>query len=178
MTAYATLRTAPDAEAVSFRFADLQLLEGREFTGPWFSVSPDRLALFDQVSYVDQNPHGMSDEAYPEEMVEGFHLLSLLDHLMNHVLYLEGPGAFGWNYGFDRVRFVSPIRCADRIRLRGMVAEVRPKGDGFLLLTDCVVEIEGRERPGFVAQWWVNWIETGSKMSVVQQVVDKESGHS
>lgn len=160
MSAYATLLASPGAEAVSFRFADLQLLEGREFTGTWFSVSPDRLALFDRVSYVDQNPHRMPDDAYPDQMVEGFHLLSLLDHLMNHVLYLEGPGVVGWNYGFDRVRFVSPVSCADRIRLRGEVAEVKPKGDGFLVMTDCAVEVEGRGRPGFVARWWVNWIES------------------
>lgn len=162
MTVHASLRESPDADVVSFRFADLRLLEGRSFTGPWFSVSPDRLGLFDEASYVEENPHSMSEDQYPDQMVEGFHLLSLLDHLMNHVFWLDGPEGFGWNYGLDRVRFVSPIRCEDRIRLTGTIAQVKPKGEGFLLRTDCTVEVEGRDRPGFIAEWWVNWLRSGS----------------
>lgn len=158
MTAQVVLVDEPGATPLVIAFAELPSLTGRSFVGPWFSVNPDRLGLFDHVSYADENPHPLDGSGYPDAMLEGFHLLSLLDHLMNHVLYLQGPGAFGWNYGFDRVRFVSPIRAGEPLRLTGTLAAIRPKHEGFLVRADCEVQVKGRERPGFAAEWWVNWL--------------------
>lgn len=154
-------------------FEEIPSLAGRAFTGDWFTVDATRLELFDHAAYTDANPHPLAVDDYPDQMVEGFHLLSLLDHLMNHVLWLEGQGAFGWNYGFDRVRFVSPIRAGEPIRLTGSLASIEAKREGFLLRADCEVQVSGRERPGFVAQWWVNWLPRAPKFSasrVVQQM--------
>jgi acyl dehydratase len=152
------LKAASDGEVSSCPFGELPSLLGRSFAGDWFVVDEAKIAEFDSASYLTESPHPLAIGLYPERMIEGFHLLSLLDRLMNAILYLEGDEAFGWNYGFDRVRFVSPIRAGERIRLTGAIAEVRPKGDGYLVRQDCVVEVEGREKPGFVAEWWVNWL--------------------
>ena len=89
----------PGATPLEVSFDELPGLCGRAFMGPWFSVDPARLALFDHVIYTDENPHPLAASDYPDEMVEGFHLVGLLDHLMNHIFYLQGPQAFGWNYG-------------------------------------------------------------------------------
>jgi acyl dehydratase len=139
-------------------FAALPSLRGRSFAGDWFAVDEAKIAEFDSATYLTESPHPLAVALYPERMIEGFHLLGLLDRLMNAILYLEGDEAFGWNYGFDRVRFVSPIRAGEPIRLTGTIAEVRAKGEGFLVRQDCVVEVEGRDRPGFVAEWWVYWL--------------------
>jgi acyl dehydratase len=156
--AWACLVPHPGAAPVKVAFADLPALEGREFTGDWFTVDPDRLALFDHASYIDENVNALDSGLYPERLVEGFHLLSILDHLINPVMFIGGPDAFGWNYGLDRVRFVSPVHAGDPIRIAGRVERVTPKGAGFLLLTDCRVDVADRTRPGLVAQWWVNWV--------------------
>jgi acyl dehydratase len=35
-----------------------------------------------------------------------------------------------FNYGLDKVRFVTPVRCGDRVRLQLALASVEPKDDG------------------------------------------------
>jgi acyl dehydratase len=151
-------RASSDVAASSLAFGELPSLTGRSFVGGWFAVDPAKIAEFDSATYLTESPNPLDIELYPERMIEGFHLLSLLDRLMNAILYLEGDQAFGWNYGFDRVRFVSPIRAGDRMRLTGTVAEVRAKDSGYLVRQDCIVEVEGRDQPGFVAEWWVYWL--------------------
>ena len=44
----------------------------------------------------------------------------------------------GINYGFNKVRFVNPVKVGSRIRARGVTSNV---------------EIEGEEKPALVAEW-------------------------
>lgn len=39
-----------------------------------------------------------------------------------------------FNYGLDKVRFVTPVRCGDRVRLQLALASVEPKDDGQFLI--------------------------------------------
>ena len=139
-------------------FAGLPSLVGRSFVGDWFIVDARSLPLFDQAIYTDRNPYPLDARGYPEGLVEGFHLLALLDHLVNPLLRVSDGPCVAWNYGLDRVRFVSPVRAGQKIRVKGTVGAVRPKDSGFLILSRCAVEVEGRERPGMVADWWVYWL--------------------
>ncbi|MGJ5828189.1 hypothetical protein [Streptomyces ossamyceticus] len=140
--------------------AEIPALLGRTFVGDWFAVDPDRLPAFEHATYLDQDPDEstFAEDLYPEGLVEGFHLLGLLDRLMSDTLGPEPGTVEGWNYGLDRVRFVSPVLAGERMRLHVTVAGTEPKGEGFVLLLKCVVEIEGRERPGFTADWRVMWL--------------------
>lgn len=148
---------SPDAPVDTLPLAELPRLRDRSFVSPWFAVDPSRLAAYEESSCADLRPHRMPDTGYPPNLVEGFQLLSLLDVLTNHVLYLEGEDAFGWNYGCDRVRFVSPVRAEEEIRLEGVVGRVTAKGGGFKIRTDCALRVKDRDRPGLVAEWWVYW---------------------
>jgi acyl dehydratase len=151
--------TAPDVRALSVPFAELPSLAGRSFRGDWFVVDASRLPLFDEASYVTDNPFPLDESGYPDNMVEGFHLLALLDHLVNPLLRITGvPPCIGWNYGLDRVRFISPVRAGDQLRVTGTVGSVRPKDGGFLVLCQCTVDVKGRDRPGMVADWWTYWL--------------------
>jgi len=59
-----------------------------------------------------------------------------------------------FNYGFDRVRFVTQVPTGTRIRGRFTVAgaEVRDNGDELLRLT-ATIEAEGFDTPAVVADW-------------------------
>ncbi|MDR6639496.1 hypothetical protein [Paenarthrobacter nitroguajacolicus] len=149
-----------ETKVVSTTWDNLTSIVGDEFVGGWFSVEQDRLHHFDVASYTDINANAMDADFYPSGLVEGFHVLSLLDHLVNAVLFVEDPLWAGWNYGLDKVRFVSPITTDDSIRVRGEVLSAEPRGDGFLLLINCVLEVEGRAKPGATAEWRVLWTRT------------------
>ncbi len=61
---------------------------------------------------------------------------------------------FGINYGFDRVRFMAPVRSGSRVRGRFVLADCRFRGATML---ECVyavtVEIENERKPALTAQW-------------------------
>ncbi|MFG2731592.1 hypothetical protein [Streptomyces canus] len=133
-------------------------LAGRSFVTPWFTMDAARSESFEFASYMDgyAHPYG-GGEGYGDDLVEGFHLLSMTDFLLNQALWSEGPW-IAWNYGLDRVRFVSVVRRSDPLRLRGTVREVVDRGaQGHLLVIDLIGEVKDRERPGFTATLRALW---------------------
>lgn len=94
----------------------------------------------------------------------GFLTISLLSRLMRaalgtpHARDLSVAGYY-LNYGFERLRLVSPVRVDSRIRGRFRVIERKRDEQGRELSTfHCVVEIEGEERPAMVADWISLWV--------------------
>jgi acyl dehydratase len=68
----------------------------------------------------------------------------------------------GLNYGFDKVRFLQPVRVGKRVRARHRLRALEAKGAGRVLLTpEVTVEIEGEEKPALVAQWLVMQVLEG-----------------
>ena len=60
----------------------------------------------------------------------------------------------GVNYGFDRVRFLNPVRAGSRVRARFTLKAVTEKSPGQWQLTyDVSVEIEGVAKPALAATW-------------------------
>ena len=60
----------------------------------------------------------------------------------------------GVNYGFDRVRFLAPVRSGSRVRGRFVLIRAEEKKPGQLeLLHQVTVEIEGEAKPALVADW-------------------------
>jgi hypothetical protein len=146
-----------DRQLVSAAWDDVPGLKGQHFRGSWFSASPERNTAFDTVTYVADNGHELAGGGYPDGLMEGFYVIALLDHLVNEVLFADDPGWSGWNYGLDRVRFVSPLTTHDRFRVRGTVADVITRDDGYLMVLDCTYVVEGRDKPAMVATWRVLW---------------------
>jgi acyl dehydratase len=152
-----TENSASDVRVASAAWNDLESLIDHEFVSDWLQVEPARVLRFEEASYVDANPNSVNEGLYPEGLIEGFHLLSLLDYLVNGVSFVDDPRWSGWNYGLDRVRFVSVVTTSDRIRVRGAVVSITPRGENFLVVYRCAIEVEGREKPGVVAEWRVLW---------------------
>jgi acyl dehydratase len=58
------------------------------------------------------------------------------------------------NYGFDRVRFLAPVRSGSRVRARFVLDSVEEKAPGQILMRHRVtVEIEGQDKPALTADW-------------------------
>lgn len=155
-----TAEVAPDAiTTASVATLDaLPSLVGAELTGEWFQLAPSDLDRFDEAAHLTESLPQFEPAGYPDGLIEGFHVLSLLDHLSSPLLRVEERGIVGWNYGLDRVRFVSPVTLNDPLRMRATVAEVRPKGAGYLVRLECTVEAQGRDKPAMVASWLALWV--------------------
>ena len=58
------------------------------------------------------------------------------------------------NYGFERVRFLAPVRSGKRVRGRFTLTAVEEKRPGQWQETmETTSEIEGEEKPALIAEW-------------------------
>ncbi|WP_432970205.1 hypothetical protein [Dactylosporangium sp. CA-233914] len=136
-------------------------LTGRAFTTPWFSVDPERSEQFEYSTYLDSYPHPYEEEdgdGYGDGLVEGFHILGMIDYLLNHV-FESNFRCVPWNYGLDRVRFVSVVRVTDQFRITGTIRQVTDRGpQGYLVTADLTGQVRSREKPAFIATQHALWV--------------------
>ncbi len=60
----------------------------------------------------------------------------------------------GVNYGFNKIRFVTPVRSGSRVRAKFTLIEITPRGSNeFMSRSEVIVEIEGSDKPALVAEW-------------------------
>jgi acyl dehydratase len=57
------------------------------------------------------------------------------------------------NYGFNKVRFLSPVRSGSRVRAHLTLKSVEEKPGVLDTIFDASVEIEGNDKPALVAEW-------------------------
>ena len=130
-----------------------------ERTSRWFAIDQARIDAFADVTE-DWQPIHLDPAAatrFGGTIAHGFLTLSLLSAMAYDAFPEEvGPGApgLGVNYGFDRIRFLTPVRAGSRVRARFAVALEEERAPGERTLhRDVAVEIEGAERPALVARW-------------------------
>lgn len=121
----------------------------------WYEIGQDRINTFADVTEDWQFIHLDEERMAPQggTMAHGFLTLSMLS-AMSYDVQPEIPGMVqGLNYGFDRIRFVTPVRAGQRIRGRFSVADVVEKPGRYDVTWDVMVEIDGADRPAIVAKW-------------------------
>lgn len=90
-------------------------------------------------------------------IAHGLLTLSLLPHF-THQMYRVDNIAMAINYGYNKVRFITPVRVGAKIRARAQVSDVA-RLDGAVQATMTVtVEIDGSDKPAAVAESIVRFI--------------------
>jgi acyl dehydratase len=125
--------------------------------GEWMEITQDRVDRFADLTEDHQWIHQAGERAatgpFGGPIAHGFLTLSLLTPLSGPVTRSLTEGSrMVINYGFDRVRFVSPVPVGSRIRARGRLAEVTPVDGGAQAKTELTIEVEGTDRPAVVAE--------------------------
>jgi acyl dehydratase len=138
---------------------DLLRLLGQEvgFSG-WVEVTQamiDRFAdLTDDHQYIHVDPVRAAATPFGGTIAHGFLVLSLLPRMRADIDFQLSGARMGINYGFDRVRLMSPVHAGRRIRGRFVLKDLVERSPGQWLSTLTVtVEIEGRDKPAVVADW-------------------------
>jgi acyl dehydratase len=139
--------------------AELAGLIGREVgVSDWIVVDQDRINGFADVTddhqFIHVDPERAAETVFGGAIAHGFLTLSLLAP-MSVEASLEVRGvAMGVNYGFDRVRFLEPVRAGGRVRGRFTLLDARSRGHGrWMLKYEVEVEIEGGSKPALKAEW-------------------------
>lgn len=126
---------------------------------PWMTVDQqliDRFAesTFDR-QFIHIDPQRAAGTPFGGTVAHGLLTLSLLPHLLESAKEAEAaPVKMVVNYGFDRVRFVHPVRAGDRIRATFTLHESQEKRPGQFQQSHHVsVEIDGAAKPAVTAIW-------------------------
>ena len=125
----------------------------------WHLVDQARINAYADViedhQFIHVDPERAKKEtAYGTTVAHGFLTMSLLSIMSYEVMPVIEGTTMGVNYGFDRLRFMSPVRAGSRVRGRFTLLEAtlrKPKE--LQSRTNVTVEIEGEQKPALVANW-------------------------
>ena len=138
--------------------------EGKEqATGEWMQIDQEIVNQFADVTrdhqFIHVDPERAKQTPFGGPIAHGFLTLSLLTHL-GASANPENPDPkrfeglmMGVNYGFEKVRFISPVKVGSRIRVHSLLSKVDLKGNSVQQTQTMTVEIEGESKPALVADW-------------------------
>ena len=122
----------------------------------WFEVDQDRIDMFADATLDHQFIHIDSEKATPlfgSTIAHGFLSLSLVPHLTSQAVLAPENLKMVFNYGLDKVRFINPVNVGSKVRTHSKCVSVDDKGDGrYLMKTEVTMEIEGVEKPAYIAE--------------------------
>jgi acyl dehydratase len=140
-------------------FKDLDELAASvgETIGPtgWIPITQKRINAFADATDDHQWIHVDRERAAQSEfggtIAHGYMTLAMLPKIASHLFVIENRGA-KLNYGVNKVRFPAPVPVDSKIRGTVTIAGCEDVGIGKRLTLDYVVEVDGQDKPGMVAQ--------------------------
>jgi acyl dehydratase len=141
--------------------AGLEDIRGRVGTeigvSSWIDVDQARIDAFAEATedrqFIHVHPAAAAQTPFGGTVAHGFLTLSLLSRMAAETMLLPEGLKMAVNYGFDRVRFLAPVKSAKRVRGRFTLDSVEERAPGLLMRHTVTVEIEGEEKPALTAEW-------------------------
>ena len=137
-----------------------QAMVGRENgVSSWHLIDQPRIDTYADViedhQFIHVDPERAKQEtAFGTTIAHGFLTMSLMSIMSYEVMPIIKGTTMGVNYGFDKLRFISPVRADSRVRGRFVLAEAKlRKPTELQSRTNVTVEIEGEDKPALVADW-------------------------
>ncbi|MDA1077246.1 MAG: MaoC family dehydratase [Proteobacteria bacterium] len=123
----------------------------------WFEITQDRINDFADATmdhqWIHVDPERAKAGPFGAPIAHGQLTLSVLSFLpgAEGLPNLEGM-KMGINYGWNKVRFPSPVPVGAQIRTIGCIKSVEPKGAMLEVVNELTVEIKGQTKPACVAE--------------------------
>src|SRR5262252_721049 len=137
-----------------------QAMVGKEIgVSSWHVVDQNRINAFADViedhQFIHVDPERAKKETpFGSTVAHGFLTMSLLSIMSYEVMPIIEGTTMGVNYGFDKLRFISPVRSGRRVRGRFVLKEARlRKPTELQSRTNVTIEIDGEDKPALVADW-------------------------
>lgn len=125
---------------------------------PWHSVTQSQINQFADCTLDHQYIHVDEEKAkstpFGSTIAHGFLTLSLLSHFAEDFSVIIDGFYMGLNAGFDKVRFLHPVKVNSRIRAQAKILSIEEKKPGqYRICTEVTIEIEDCDTPALVAEW-------------------------
>ena len=140
-------------------FEEIRSRVGQEVgVSDWILVDQDRIDAFADATedrqFIHVDAAAAARTPFGGTIAHGFLTLSLLSRMAAEAISVPEGLKMAVNYGFDRVRFLAPVRSGGRVRGRFTLDSIEEKAPGQWLMRHIVtVEIEGEEKPALTAEW-------------------------
>lgn len=90
-------------------------------------------------------------------LAHGLLTLSLLPRFMHELYSVEGV-KMAINYGFNKVRFITPVAVGAKIRASARVEQVTRVGDAVQAMLITTIDIDGATKPAAVVESIVRYV--------------------
>ncbi len=133
--------------------------------GSWYEIDQQRINDFadctDDHQFIHVDPEAAAQTPFGGPIAHGFLTLSLLSKIATESGVSPEGVVMGINYGFDKVRFLAPVRAGKRVRALVEILDITEKDGGrYLIKQGVTVEIEDEPTPALVAEW-LSMVVTG-----------------
>jgi acyl dehydratase len=123
----------------------------------WLTIDQDRINLFAEATgdfqFIHVDPVKAAQTPFGSTIAHGFLSLSLIPKLMEDIMILPEGAKMVVNYGLDSVRFIQPVKVDSKVRLKVDLVDATEKKPGqWLLKATATLEIEGSEKPAYIAE--------------------------
>jgi len=124
----------------------------------WLLIDQDMVNSFGRLThdmqYIHTDPVRAADTPFGGTIAHGFLTMSLLAPMTDQALPKLDGVIMQVNYGFNRVRFVAPVRTGSRVRGRFTLLSVEQTSDTDVsAVWEVIVEIENGTKPALAAEW-------------------------
>lgn len=124
----------------------------------WILIDQARIDAFAEITedhqFIHVDPERAAKTPFRGTVAHGFLTLSLLSRMADGVMLHPESMRMAVNYGFERVRFMAPVKSGKRVRGHFQLATAEEKRASQWQITYRVtVEIEDEEKPALIADW-------------------------
>ena len=140
-------------------FEQLRTMSGQELgVSDWTTIDQQRIDQFAECTGDHQWIHVDPERAkrqspFRTTIAHGYLTLSIIGALALEMGIVPENTQAAFNYGFDKVRFLAPVKAGARVRNRVSLASVEDKGDGRVIARMVnTLEIEGETKPALLAE--------------------------
>ncbi len=151
------------AQRIIAGLEELRGLQGQEVAvGDWLTLDQARINAFAEVSEDRQWIHvdterALTDLPQGKTIAHGFLTLSLLSLLVRQAVVVKVEFKHGINYGFNRIRFPSPVPAGSQIRVRCTLLALEELPDALQICWAVSIEAKDVSKPALVAEWLVRY---------------------
>ena len=127
----------------------------------WITVDQSRINAFasctEDFQFIHIDPVEAKEKAgFDTTIAHGFLVLSLFSNFAVQAAVALERAQVSINYGFEKLRFLTPVVSGSRVRGRFVLADAAERKPGqWLLSYDVTVEIEDEPKPAIVARWLI-----------------------
>jgi len=124
----------------------------------WLTITQEQINQFADCTldqqFIHTDPIKAKETMFGSTIAHGFLSVSLLSHFAEQYSVVIDGCFMGINYGFDKLRFLTPVKVDSRIRAQAKYLEIEEKKLGqYQFKVAVTIEVEGSDRPALVCEW-------------------------